>query len=418
VLFRTLLIRRKLTPDPVGGILGAVKGAIALAVVRLALKLDLGPEYDTNANRAEIVNGAHNPDQPTGSALVRTTTRLSLSWQSGISLLRVSGGLGAKVFFNPEVNDQDTLVGQLAVDERLALHRLLDLGLGIDYYDAGQLEVAPPCAALGCERHRDFRTGSATARLTFGDPHGDVTLLVGYRGFQYKPDYAFSFQGVQATVIASARAIAGSGTRTHEIGLSASYHLERRWFAGYQDQLRNDVPEGTSHQCGPDFPIYTDCVRNTYDPRNDWYHEGNVEVSYLGPLLISTGYGLQLNLSDSFGHSLLRHVFTFRIAGRLPWQLYATVKAQVLYNSYLDPVLLDQDVNTQRPISIEDENRNALIVDLERPIKSGVALEARYSFFTNELSGGSPVEFMRHVIYLGVSYNVGWRPGKKPQNPP
>jgi hypothetical protein len=75
-------------------------------------------------------------------------------------------------------------------------------------------------------------------------------------------------------------------------------------------------------------------------------------------------------------------------------------------NKYLDPVLLDRQVATQTFISIEDENRNALVVDIERPIgKSGVAVAARYSLYTNELSA-APVQFMRHVAYLGVSYKI------------
>src|SRR5262249_5455509 len=154
-------------------------------------------------------------------------------------------------------------------------NRWLDLGLATDYYDAGQLVASDACARQqsACE-HRDFRTGSATVRLGAGEPHGDGTLIVGYRGFQYKPppDGSFSFQGVQATLLSAARAQTGSGTHTHEIGLAASYHLERRWFG--HDQ--NNNPQ-----------------------RHDWFHEGNVELSYLGPLLLSTGYGIQLNLSDS-----------------------------------------------------------------------------------------------------------------------
>jgi hypothetical protein len=389
-----------------------VKGAIALAVLKLALKLDLGPEYDSNANRAELLEGRPtNGDTPTGSALVRTTTKMSLSWQKGISLLRVSGGLGAKVFFNPEVQDQNTLVGQLAVDERLAVGRIVDLGVALDYFDAGQLAVPPPCAPI-CERHRDFRTGSGTARLTLLDQHGDFTLIAGYRGFQYKPDPAFSFQAVHAGVLATAHLESVRGAHMHEVGFAAAYHLEYRWFAGDQDELRHDFTE-QQHQCGPDFTVYADCIRpkEPLEQRHDWFHDMSFEISYVGPLLFSTGYGVQLNLSDSFGSSLLRHGFTARLAARLFWQIYGTVKAQVFYNSFLDPVLLGTTA-ALKPVSLEDENRNAFIVDLERPIgKSGVAVVARYSVYTNELAS-RPVEFIRHVVYLGVSYNVGWRWGK------
>jgi len=61
-------------------------------------------------------------------------------------------------------------------------------------------------------------------------------------------------------------------------------------------------------------------------------------------------------------------------------------------------------------ITIEDENRNNLILDLERPIgASGVAVVARYSVFTNELSPNADTHFLRQVIYLGLTYRLGPR---------
>ncbi len=387
-----------------------MKGAIALAVLRLALKLDLGPEYDSNANRAETVQGVPNVDTPTGSALARTTTKLSLSWQSGISLLRVSGGLGAKVFFNPDVSDQDTLVGQLNLDEQLALSRSVDLGFSGDYYDAGQLDVTPPCAAFGCNRHRDFRTGSDSLRVSFLDDPGDLTLSIGYRGFQYKPDESFDFNAVQANVLGAARMRLVRGETTHEIGLTATYHFERRWFSGDRDHFVNQDSQGKA--CDPLHPRVECVPAAAGESRLDYYHEMGVELSYLGPVLFTIGYGLQLNDSNSFGFTLLRHVLTARLAGRLPWQLYATVKAQLTFASYFDPQVLGETQN-QTCACLEDENRSAVIVDLERPIgRTGVAIEARYSYFTNELAQ-SYVDFSRHVVYLGVSYKVGWRVGKK-----
>jgi hypothetical protein len=393
-----------------------VKGAIALAVLRLALKLDLGPEYDSNANRAETITtpGATNVDKPTDSFLVRTTTKLSLSWQSGISLLRVSGGLAGKVFFNPDVADQNTLVGQINLDEQLALGRYVDLGFAGDYYDAGQLDVLPPCAALGCNRHRDFRSGSNALRISLLGEPGDLTLSVGYRGFQYKPDESFDFNAVQATAVGAARLRITRGETIHEIGVTASYHFERRWFSGPREYLSNEVIDNI--QCDPSRPYYK-CIKPASDSRADYYHEMGLELSYLGPVLFTVGYGLQLNDSNSFAFSLLRHLLTVRLAGRLPWQLYATVKAQLAFASYFDPQILGETQN-QTCACLEDENRSAVILDLERPIgKTGVAVEARYSYFTNEL-GQSGVDFNRHVVYLGVSYKVGWRLGKKRPNEP
>ena len=125
----------------------------ALAVVRFGLVLQLGAEYDSNANRAEVVADAVAPDTPTGSFLLRTTGQGRLTWRRDLSLLSLSAGFGGKVFFNPDVADQDVLIGQLSVDERVRIWRAAFIGVGGDYYDASQLDVGPT------SRHRDFRAG-------------------------------------------------------------------------------------------------------------------------------------------------------------------------------------------------------------------------------------------------------------------
>jgi hypothetical protein len=367
-----------------------------LAVLKLALRLELGPEYDTNANRAEVVSGAANVDQPTASFLVRTTARGALAWQSGRNLLRLSGGLGGKVFFNPDVQDQDVLVGQLTLDERVRAAPWLDVGVGADYYDAGQLDVLPPCWPLCPKRHRDFRTGSTALRIAFLDGPGDLTLLGGYRGFVYKPDEDFDFDAAFAQVQANARLRTGPADRETEWTLSAGYQIEKRWFS---------VGETYARTCYPGPPIKLECLARA-GAREDRWQEAQVELSYLRAVLISTGYAVQLNQSSSFGQSLLRHIFTAKLGFRLPWQIYTTLKAQLLVTTYLDPVLLNQTINSQTFVSIDEENRNALLVDLERPVgRTGLAVVARYSLYTNELSS-SAVSFLRQVIYLGVTYKI------------
>ncbi|HEY7958122.1 MAG TPA: hypothetical protein VII38_22630 [Polyangia bacterium] len=373
-------------------------GVVLLAVLKLTLQLEVGPEWDSNANRAELVQGAANVDTPTASFLVRSTAAGALAWRHGRNALRLSGVLGGKVFFNPAVQDQNVLVGQLAAEDRVRVARWLQLGLSTDYYDAGQQNATPPCAAAGCNRHRDFRSGQALARLVFVDDPGELTLFGGYRGFQWKPDPSFDFQAGQATLLAAIHLTAGA-EHQHEFDLSVSYHFERR--------LYQSVPEVDI--CAPSQPLTDMCLAPASGERADWFHEGSVELSWLRWVLLSAAYGLQLNQSNSFGQSLLRHLFTLKVAARLPWQLYLTLKGQLLVTKYLDPILLDQQVSSQTFISIEDENRNAFIVDLDRPIgETGLAVDARYSLYTNELSA-SPVSFLRQVVYLGITYRAKTR---------
>lgn len=376
--------------------LPGVSPVVVLAVLKLALRLELGPEYDSNANRAEVVAGAMENDTPQGSFLVRTTIRGQLAWRSGRNTLRASGLIGGKVFFNPDVQDQNMLVGQLALEDRIRAAEVLDLALGGDYYDVGQQNVAAACAFRSCDRHRDFRNGSFYARLHFLGEGGQFMLGGGVRGFEWKPDAAFDFIAGQLDALTLVRFTAGPPEREHEIDLSAGYHLERRFYGGMREV--NNCPPGM---------LADTCIGNGGGNRSDWFHEGTLDFTWIRVVLLGVGYAVQLNQSNSFGQSLLRHIVSLKLSARLPWQLYLTVKGQLFINRYLDPVLLDRQVNSQTFISIEDENRNAVIADLERPIgKSGVAISLRYSLFTNELSS-APVTFIRHVAYVGVSYRVG-----------
>jgi hypothetical protein len=378
----------------------------ALAVVRFGLTLSLGPEYDSNANRAEVVANAESPDHPVGSFLLRSTAAARLSWKSGVNLLRISVGAGGKVYFNPAVFDQNVFALTLSGEDRVRVARFLHVALVGDYYDAWQLRVAP-------FRARDFRSGSALGRLYLVDRLGEVDLSGGYRGFQYKPDPYFDFQAAQASAYAVARLVFGAND-DHELDVASSYHLERRWFNGTLERFLQDATPApgvapATPPCAYGQPIQDRCLVAGDAQRTDWFHEAGLEVTYVGPLLVALGYGLQLNLSNSFGQSLIRHILTFKLAYRLPWSLYVTIKAQLYVSTYLDPVLLDRAFNTQQFITIEDENRNNVIVDLERPIgSSGLAVNARYSVFTNELTP-SPVSFLRQVVYLGLTYRVGAR---------
>ena len=219
--------------------------------------------------------------------------------------------------------------------------------------------------------------------------------------FSTSPIPYFDFQSPAGDAGASSTWQVGRGDGSHELSLAATYHLERRSYEGLV-QLQSAAPE-----CAPGKPFLDSCLILGSGGRLDWYHEAGLELSYVGVLLASIGYSIQLDASNSFGQSLLRNVITLKLAYRFPWQIYATLKAQLLITKYLDPVLLDPSVNSQTFLTIEDENRNAVIVDLERAIKkTGLAVNARYSFFTNEL-GSTPSSFRRRVIYLGLTYRYG-----------
>jgi hypothetical protein len=357
---------------------------------KIALRLELAAEWDSNANRAEIVAGANNPDTPTPSFLLRSTARLAAAIRTPRNQLRLAGLIGGKVFFDGSVQDQNVIVGQLTVDDRLRLRRNLEGGLSADYYDATQ-QSTTSCAVVSCDRHRDFRAGGAAVRLVGYSGPAALTAQLGYRGFQWKPDESFNFNSVVAAVNALLRLPAG---RDGDLDVHAAYQLERRWYRGYA--VRDICPPGAT--------LTDNCLAYDTSQRRDYAHEARLEVTWVGPVLLSLGSSLQLISSSSFGQSLLRNQWTLKLAFRIPGHIYVTLKGQLLVSRYLDPVLLDRQVNSQTLITIEDENRNAVIADVERPFgKTGLALAARYSLFTNEL-GSSTTSFMRQVVSLGLSW--------------
>jgi hypothetical protein len=375
--------------------------AVLLAVLRLTLRLELGAEYDTNANR---VDSSDPLNTPIASPLLRTTARVNLAWKQGRNLLQAQTSLGAKAFFNPAAVDQSVIVLQVGLLDRVRLSRRADFTLTGDYYEAFQ-DLAPS-TCTNCYTRRDFRTGIANARLTAFDGPGMFWIGVGYRGFIWKPDENFDFHAPTVETGASVGKSLGNADNSHDLTFSVNYRAERRGFA-LPRQLRGD-----DGNCFHDPRLAGDCL--IPDPegtlRVDWFHEMSAELAYVGALLASVGYAAQLNQSNSFGEPLLRHVITLKLAYRLPWEIYATLKAQLMITRYFDPLLLDTKMANVIVSSFEDENRNSIVVDLERVLskRAGVYLDLRYSFFSNQLSAALS-EFRRHVAYLGLTYRFSTR---------
>jgi hypothetical protein len=373
-----------------------------VAALKLTLRLELGPEYDTNANRAEVIAGtpAQDGGPPIGSALLRTTARGALTLRTGINQLRIDAGLGAKIFFNPDVFDQNVVVLQAGVEDRVRLSRRFLLGFQSDYYDAFQPDIPSSCENKDCARERDFRSGSLRARLTLLEDVGDVTVTGGYHGYQYKGFSDYNFQAASAGIFATSRAHVGAAEDPTELTFSAAYGFEKRYFTGYVEQLAD------WSTCMPEIARTPGALVACGAQRTDWFHEASFEATYLKRFLVSAGYALQLNESNSFGYSLLRHLISLKVSFRLPWQIYVTLKGQLQFTTFLDPVLLFANVNNA---TFEDENRNMALADLERPIgKAGLALNARYTVYTSEL-GSNQAEYLRMVIFLGLTYRTATR---------
>src|SRR5262245_18858595 len=112
--------------------------------MRLALRLEVGPEYDSNANHVRDPSpGSQDDVHPASSFLARVTTRGRLSWSDGAgSSLRLNLDLGGRFFFAPEAAPQDVAVLRFTGDARTTAGRSTVLSLSGDYLEAFQF--------LGC----------------------------------------------------------------------------------------------------------------------------------------------------------------------------------------------------------------------------------------------------------------------------
>jgi hypothetical protein len=376
-------------------------GAFAVAILRLAMRVEAGPEYDTNANRAEVYTnppavppGDSPPPGPIASFLLRATASGQLAWAAGPSLLRLQLNVGGKLFFADAARPQDAGVVQAGASEAVRIGKRFALGLGGDYYDAYQWIDCPTLISGGVPQpdtacHRDFRTGSGRLEANLGGSLFDAQLAAGGRFFTWKPDDALSFDGVWGTAQAGAHLRSGNS----DDGDEAEWDLT---LAGRVEWRRYHGPELFSND-DPGSPLSPS--------RDDTDVLGTAQLSYLGPLLAQAAYTIDYDRSNSFGQTYLRHLVTLKVAFELGWKIVATTKVQLVFITYKDPVALTSGMIV--PLSIEDENRDALVVDLERPIGRGFSLSARYSRFSNGVST-SVLAYERQVVYLGLA----WRGAK------
>lgn len=370
---------------------------VAFAVLRFGLKLELGPEYDSNANRAETIGDkAAGAALPIPSFLLRTTAFGSLRWTAGPSTLRASADLGGKLFFAGPAMPEDVAVAQGALDEQLRLGRHLVLGAGGDYYDAiqprdcpparfgnGDQQLSPSVGDTSC--HRDFRAGGGRGQvaLLLGDV--DLSLGLGGRAFRWKPDDELSFDG------ASASAALGLHLRSGEVDDEAEWDL----LASARAELRD--------YHGPKLSSASDPGSDAAPRRRDLDAVGTVSLTYVGKLLAGAAYSLDWDRSSSYGQSYLRHLVSLKVAADLGWKLVATFKAQLTFTGYAQPAAITTGALVA--VTIEDESRDAFIVDLERPLGGGASLSARYSAYRNGVSNAT-LDYLRQVVYLGLSYRL------------
>jgi len=401
-------------------LLAALWPGLCQGQAKISIEGEMGPELDTNANRiqsivvpcppgASCTNGEclrdsdgsptgdsciEGGEEPVTAGLLRVT--LSGRYQARLGRHAVSAMYagGGKLFLSDEARSADEMVHRLNVGWAVLLPSPAVLSLEGAYYDAYQRDS-----------QRDFRTGAAVARLTLGRRGAGLaaTASAGYRGLQYKPVEDYSFQGPTAGLDLAATLTRGKAEDLVDWNLSLSYAVGHRRFSGHA--------EGTPEPC-PGRPEDV-CNQLSETGRGDLNHVVRAEVNYLGNADASLWYSLELNQSNSYGETFSRHILGLKFTTLVAWGVFLTAKGVLQFSQFRDPYLISRIPN-ETFLTIEDENRSRLILQLARDLSSQVSINLRYGFYVNESitqegQAGSVLipAFLRQTLFLGLRMEWG-----------
>ncbi len=361
---------------------------------RYVLRAELGVEYDTNAHRTEHLNDTANPENvrsPLGRGVASASLSDVIAPGHAVAL---SATAAAKLFADQRARDEDVAVAQSSAEWRMNLGPHATLGLAGNYYEAFQRSEAD--GAVGTQQ-RDFRSLTSALRLgTVVGSHVDLALAGGYRLFVFKPDQNFNFRAPLGSLDLRWSAETADGSSEWELGVGGS--IELRNFEGMR----------LINACVPPSAIgSTSCPPVPADGgRRDYFGLGHLEVTRTGRVLLGAGYAFHWNHSNSFGESVLRHVIVARLALGLPLGLYLASRGELLIARYRDPVIVGQlTTGGKMFVSIDDENRSGLRVDLSRAVTEGIQVIARYTLYVNEL-GNTSGRFVRQTALLSVAFSL------------
>ena len=366
----------------------------AQAGPQLNITAELGPELDTNATRLQVL--AAGVDAPVTSGLMRLVARGSLGLRLGQRhFVSLEYGGGGKLFWTEDAQSANELVQHLDLAWAVRLPAGV-LWVNGSYYDAFQQQS-----------ERDFRTGHGGLRFTMSHtpPNMEVNFHLGYRGLQYKPLESYDFQGPLGGV--NIKWALTSGDVEHEVDwtLGLSYTAAHRSYTGMLMGLREKCPPS-----GDGSPSEV-CIYPKDSPREDLNMVARAEVNYLGNADATLWYAAEINTSNSFGETYVRHAVGIKFTAPLLWGVFFTARGVLQLADMLDPYSR-QVVQNLTFVNIEEENRTRLSVQFSRDLVKHWSLNLRYSLFVNEststdsLSGASEKPtFLRQTLFLGVRFD-------------
>jgi hypothetical protein len=327
----------------------------------LRLNLKLGLESDSNPTRQE------GPDTR-ADALTRYFLKASYQERLGaaqqLSARLLSGG---KKF--QRESQEDALLTQL--DLRYALwpleawaQRWLSLWARGDLKDRGE---------QGSQR--DYLRLGASGGLGLELDWLSLSAGAGANLFHFKPDPRQSSQGPQWEASASAR-------WSDAWSLTLSWSLAQRRFTSDRFLQR---PSG-------------DVVQEQGQLRRDDATALGANLTWRGPVILGLTLSLLDNASNSYGQALQRTGATLLVTAPLPWELFVSARLGLLRTAFSDRIFILDDT-----LSVDEENRNTLVVEVERPLWGPLSALVGYSLYTQEL-GADEADYLRQIVFVGVGF--------------
>ncbi|MBK6689692.1 MAG: hypothetical protein IPG45_34825 [Deltaproteobacteria bacterium] len=362
---------------------------------RVELRVATGAEWDTNARRSvagadtDPAANAARPAVVVSDGLMRLLLDASGQFQLGDRhLLALGYTMGAKRFFAE--GTEDLWAHDLGLSTRHQLASIFSAGLS---------------ANLRASR---IRNGSRDYWLGMSGVQAELTpldqlsfdLVASYLWFGFRSDDHFDYGGPRAGVGATYRPIP-------RLAISLHGDLIYRRYAG------NGLVVATATLPNPDgsfprlpYPIYCETPGELPDNytctprlRRDTEVQLAAGVTYRGGILVGGQYLLRRQRSTSELENVDRHRLTLFGTVGLPLDLTLSGLAALQINT-------GASLTDNRFLAEDDENQNSLQLQLRRPLFEGLSIEARYALFANQFSTAA-ANFVRHTVYLGVSYRVG-----------
>ena len=305
----------------------------------------------------------------------------------------VSATAAAKIFDAPAARSENVAIAQSSLMWRAALGARTWLAPAGVYYEAFQ-SWGPEGDPAG--ERRDFRSLAPMLELRTGAVRtaSISESAAGYRWLVFKPDRDFDFNGPTAGVNLRWLYDTESGA---DWEARAGAALEYRRFGGpalvgncpaRRPSLRRD------RRCATDDFLMAQARADAHGPRAA---RRSVTCS-------------SHNASNSFGETLIRHIGFARVATRAAVRpLPGGARGPAVRSFYRDPIPIAQTtdmaqmVGGKQFVTIEDENRSSVRVDLSRDIAAPLRAILRYTFYANELGGNSGT-YRRHTLLLSLAF--------------